>query len=189
VQNKEKAQHSILFFVLILVCPVQAQTKNMSYHEASTLISFASGDSLRALTLGNFQYTYHLDRTFWVGTNFLGGKTQVDDPNGLALDSSDLFLGVDGTFYVNIPALLGAKEKGDDGVYADLYTAVGVGVFWIGSHTEPYGFLGGGMLLHTPISWLGVRFDLKNFFYKLKNNQGTDFNSDLALSLGPSFLF
>lgn len=161
-----------------------------TYHEVSPGVSFYSGDALRTFVLGGVQYSYHFTRLFWVGVDFLGGSFTVDEPNGLDLVSGEKFLALDGAVYFNIPALLGAsKIKGESGLSADLYTSLGGGHFWIGSLKEPYGFIGGGMVLHTPVEWLAVRFDLRGFFYKLPNREGSDFSSDMALSLGPSLTF
>jgi hypothetical protein len=161
-----------------------------TYHEVVPMVSFYSGDALRSSTLGGLQYSYHFTRLFWIGVDFLGGGAQVDRLNGLGIESEDRFIGLDGAVYFNIPALLGAsKMHGEKGMSADLYTSVGGGHFWIGPQKEPFGFLGGGMVLHFPVEWLAIRFDLKGFFFSLPNANGGDFNADMALSLGPSFTF
>ena len=79
--------------------------------------------------------------------------------------------------------MLGASVKGDEGLFADLYTSFGLGHLWSGGEKEIYGLVGGGMLLHTPVSWLSVRFDLKGIFLMLDNTEGGDFNADTTLSM------
>jgi hypothetical protein len=86
--------------------------------------------------------------------------------------------------------MLGISLTADrSGTGADLYTSIGVGHLWVGSRREVFGFVGGGMSIFLPIRWLIIRFDLKNLFFLLSNQNGGDFNSDLVLSLGPSLAF
>jgi hypothetical protein len=178
----------IMFLALSTSSTAHAELER--YHEITPAISLYSGDALRSLTLGGFQYTYHFTRMFWLGADFLGGQLRVDEPNGLGLVSGDRFIGVGGAVYFNVPALLGvSKVQGESGLSADLYTSVGGGHLWLGTQQEPYGFVGGGMVLHTPIDWLAVRFDLKGLFFKLANAAGSDFNADMALNIGPSIMF
>lgn len=159
------------------------------HHEITPELVFYSGDALRSSIDGGLQYALHFNRTWWVGIDFLGGTLSVDAPNGLGLSDGDRLIGLGSALYINLPAILGAGWVGDSGSLADLYTTIGGGHFWLGSEGEYFGFVGGGMLLHTPISHLAVRFDLKGYFFRLRNTAGTDFSSDMALSIGPSFLF
>jgi hypothetical protein len=176
--------------LMVLSVPLSARAEKDRYHEVTPAISLYSGDALRALTLGGFQYSYHFTRMFWLGADFLGGSLRVDEPNGLGLTSGDRFIAVGGAVYFNVPALLGvSKMQGESGLSADLYTSIGGGHLWAGEEGEPYGFVGGGMVLHTPVEWLAVRFDLKGLFFRLSNSEGSDFNADMALTIGPSILF
>jgi len=181
----------IAVFFSLFICSGASLTiaSEDPYQEVTPLLSFYSGDVLRTSTLGGFQYTYHLTRMYWLGVGFLGGTVSIDQPNGVGLTSGDRFLGAEGTFYLNVPALLGAAIKGDDGLAVDLYSSFSVGHFWLDTAREIYGSIGGGMLLHLPINWLAFRFDLKGIFFRLENENGADFNSDMALSLGPSIKF
>ncbi len=158
-------------------------------HEVSPLVVFYSGDVLRSSVLGGFSYTYHATRLFWVGADFMGGELNVDNANSVGLLSGQKYLAVDGALYFNIPVLLGVTMKGEDGMSADLYTAIGAGKIWLGDKGKIYGFFGGGMVLYTGMKWLAFRFDLKGLFFSLANGNGSDFNSDMTLSLGPSFVF
>lgn len=162
----------------------------LQHHEVSPQFSLYSGDALRAFVGGGFQYVYRFSSLLWIGVDFVGAPLKVDEPNGMGLDKDDRFLGVNGVIYFNVPALLGvSKMKGERGLSADLYTSVGGGHLWIGPHKEPFGLVGGGMVLHTPISWLAFRFDLKGLFYQLQNSQGSNFVADMILNIGPSFTF
>jgi hypothetical protein len=173
---------TLTFFSLI-------QTVNVSKNELSPTIGFYNGDALRSTTLGGASYTYHYNSSFWMGVDFQGGKVSVDEPNGLFLQAGQKFIALDGTLSWNIPSILGASKGENAGYASDLYTSIGGGNLWIAKNRRPFGIIGGGLLIHFPIQYLAVRFDLKGLFYTLSNSQGSDMNFDSILSLGPSFLF
>ncbi|MBN8555907.1 MAG: hypothetical protein J0L93_10720 [Deltaproteobacteria bacterium] len=157
-------------------------------HEISPNVAFYNGDALRTTTLGGISYVFHFNQTFWFGTDVQGGKISVDRSNGMNLKAGDKFFAANGAVYWNLPAVLGDYKDGK-GFYSDLYTAIGAGNLWIAKKKEPFGLIGGGLLIHFPISYLALRFDLKALFFKLENSQGGDMNFDSVLSIGPSFLF
>ncbi len=64
-----------------------------------------------------------------------------------------------------------------------------MGYLWVGPQNTPYGFIGGGLNWHTGWRGLALRFDLKNLFFMLENASGGDFNFDMSLGLGPSWMF
>lgn len=137
--------------------------------------------------MGAFQYAYHINQTYWVGAEGMLGSTVIDNGSGLVIQNGDLMWGAAPVLYLNVPALLGATQEKPEGSQAQIYTTFGVGYMHIGSQQTPYGIFGGGLLWQSGLPWLGVRFDLKGMFYMLSNTSGSDFNSDLALSIGPSF--
>lgn len=154
--------------------------------EINPAISFYTADALRTSFAGALQVDYRFNRTFWVGASGFWGKAAVDSGGGTFAKDGDDWFGVEGNFYYNMPGILGDKDSGNA---VDLFTSVGIGYLQIGSEKEPMGMIGGGMLIHFPVSWISLRFDLKNYMYVLQNTGGTNFNSDLTLLLGPSFLF
>ena len=184
----------ILIFILTLSsswkAEVEAET-GTSFQEFNASAEFYLGDSLRSSILGNASYIYHFNDVYWAGVDFSGGRTSVDMPNGFNVVSGQRLLTLDASVYFNLPILLGAKKALDaPGAWgADFYTAIGVGSIWIGPHREIFGFIGGGLLVPTPLKSLSARVDLKNLFYMLQNTRGEDFNSDISLSIGPSLVF
>lgn len=180
-----------MFLLILTSVMISATTPRPSpYHEVSPAVSFYTGDALRTTTLGSATYVFHLNRIYWLGIDFFGGALSADKMNGVGLKNGQKFFGLDGGIYFNLPALLSATPmEASDSLSADLYTSLGLGHMWIGRHKEVFGFVGGGLLIHPGIHWLGIRFDLKNLFFMLSNSQGNDFNSDMSLSLGPSFIF
>jgi len=174
----------VTFFLFALLVFREAFAEDY-LHEFSPQVSLYTGDALRSSVNGAFSYAFHFNSSMWLGLDFVGGTAKVDQPNGLSLNSGERYIGCNGVFYYNIPGLIGEPQ----GLGADLYTSIGMGHFWIGSHKEFFGFLGGGMLLHTGLKWLMIRFDLKGAFYRLRNANGSNFNSDLALNMGPSFIY
>lgn len=157
--------------------------------EIAPSLSFYSGDALRASLLYGSGILYRFNQSFWMGGDFYAGHLKTDQGNGLQLKTKESFFLWDAAFYWNLPALLGSSTKTSDGLKADFYTSAGVGQMFFGSKVEPTGFIGGGMTLHTGWHRLFVRFDLKNYFFVLRNSAGSNFNSDMLLSIGPSLLF
>lgn len=158
-------------------------------HEVSIEIVANNADSMRALTLGAFEYSYKVNQTYWLGVSGFAGTAVIDSASGLRAENGDFIWGSAPLFYFNVPALLGATQEKPEGAQCHLYTSVGLGFIDVGGESSLMGILGGGLLWETGIDWLGVRFDLKGIFYSLENANGSNFNSDLALSIGPSFLF
>ena len=158
-------------------------------HELTPEIMLDNADAMRALTLGALQYTYHVNDSIWVGLDGFFGRTVVDGGSGLVVGNAEKMWGGAPIFYWNLPALFGATKEKPEGSQAQLYTSFGAGYMRIGDQNEPYGVFGGGMLWESGWKWLGVRVDVKGIFYMLENTNGSSFNSDFALSVGPSFLF
>jgi len=171
-------------FISSSLLSLKAETSSSKTFEIAPLASFYNGDALRTTTLGVATVNWHINREFWLGVDFYAGRMAVDRTNGLGLQPDNKMYILDGAFYWNVPATLGVD------IPADFYTSIGVGYLWLGKAAREWtGFIGGGLNIHLPIEWMWVHFDLKNYFYVLKNTQGSDFNSDMALSLGPSFVF
>lgn len=184
-------QNIIRVFIFISFFGVQSNVfAEDKHHEFSPAIGFYNGDALRSSVLGGASYNYHFNSAFWLGAEFQGGTLAVDEPNGLQLKSGQKFLMTDAVFTWNLPSLIGAtRDNAKDGYAADLYTSIGAGQLWAGYRSEPYGIIGGGLLIHFPISYLAVKFDLKGLFFVLSNDQGSNFNADSILSIGPALLF
>jgi len=177
----------IIILIVLLVSTSSYSLENK--HEISPQIMLDNADSMRALTLGAIQYAYHINDTFWIGADGFFGRTVVDGGSGLVVTNGQKIWAAAPTFYYNMPALLGATEENPQGSQAHLYTSVGVGYLQIGNEEEIYGLFGGGMVWISKLKWLGVRVDVKGLFYMLDNTNGSAFNSDFALSVGPSFVF
>lgn len=179
----------LLVAISLFVCPsLWADTPHFEFAPA---VAFYTGDALRMTTLGSASLIVKPDLYFWLGIDFMGGELKVDDNNGLGLHTDSKFIAADLALYINLPALLGADTSASaiNAWPADLYTSIGLGPLWLDKKETFFGFIGGGLSLHTPPKWLAVRFDLKNMMYLLEDANGTDFNSDLTIGIGPSVLF
>jgi len=181
---------SLLAFSLLLISSLFVARSTHSaerYQEISPLAVFYSGDAMRSPTLIGVSYLFHFNRAYWVGVDVFGLQTSVDSASGLNVRDSRKFLAIDGAIYFNLPVLMGAKDTTEKNfLQADLYTAIGGGHLWLDQSKTAFAFIGGGLLIHLGLDWLAIRFDLKNLFYSLENSGGENFNSDMALSLGPS---
>lgn len=185
---KDKKIWATVLWGLFFVRPLHAQDQ-FRRHEVSPLVVFFTGDVLRTSTLGALQYTYRFNDTWWVGASGMMGGAKMDDPSGLKLKNGDLFFQTEGNLYLNIPSLMNTRKGETNATQVDLYTVIGLGVVGGKNSKEIVGSLGGGMIIHFPAKGLEIKFDLKNFFYTMRNSQGSDFISDLSLSVGPSLRF
>jgi len=164
-------------------------TQAEPFQRVSGLVIFYSGDSLRASFGGGLTYNYHFNKTFWLGADLLAFTTHRDPSSGLIVRDGKGFWAMGANAYYNLPILLGDNSDPKQW-HADLYTSAGGGLLLIDKENEIYGQIGGGLVAYPPkIAWLALHFDLKNLFYMLKNNGGDDFNIDMILNLGPSFIF
>ncbi len=175
---------------LALLIPSQSEDYDQFHIEISPTVAFFNGDSMRANTLGSLAATARFTPAFWFSVSFSAGSSKADRTNGMNLRNGKKFFLADGALVWNLPAVLGITKHQDasNGSFADFYTYIGGGNLWVDKKTALYGMIGGGLDIHTGWKALLVRFDLKNTMYGLKNSKGSDFNSDLILSIGPSFL-
>lgn len=149
-------------------------------------ISFLGADSLRASLLGGLTANWLVNESFWLGADFYAGSASTDHPASLNLQTKKRMLALDLAAYWNLPIYL---KQSTTRKWADIYGSIGGGHIWIGPQKSAAGFIGGGLIIHTYWHHLAVHFDLKNYFYSLENSTGNDFNSDMSLSMGPSFIF
>ncbi len=149
--------------------------------EITPQVTFYTGDALRSFVAGGASVTYRFTRAWWASAEVLYGSALIDPVSSLEAEDGDSFLVVNVAAVWNVPLRMGLDS---DSWYADMYTSVGPAWFDVGPNDAIGGFIGGGMTIHTPLSWLGFRADVKNFFYSLPNHGGQDFNSDLEISLG-----
>ena len=180
----------ILIFLLTIVSIVTSASASLKKSEFDAEIMMNNGDALRAYTLVQVEYTYRINQTYWVGVDGFAGPIVVDSANSLTdVGNGNWLRAVGPVFYLNVPALLGAtKDNSEGAAQCQLYTSFGAGYLGVGSTDTIYGEIGGGLIWEFK-PWLGLRFDLKSIFYTLNNTTGSSFNSDLALSIGPSFVF
>lgn len=176
--------------ILLVSLFVQLVHASEKKHEVSLEVILDNGDAIRASTFGALEYTFHINDSVWVGLSGFSGPIVVDGGSGLTVTNGDWIWGGAPLVYFNIPTLLGAtKEHPEKGSQCQLYTSLGMGYLHVENEGEVYGVFGGGLLWESGTPWLGLRFDVKGLFYMLDNSRGSAFNSDLALSIGPSFMF
>lgn len=152
--------------------------------EVSPGINFHSPDVARAMIAPSVQIDVRPNRTFWFGAGGFWGRA-IQDRGASAIQDGDRWWSAEACAYWNLSGTLG-----DDAQSIDLFTNAGPAYVHVSGQGQWAFLLGGGMLVNferTP--WLSLRFDLKNYMYRLENPNGSDFVSDLSLWIGPSFLF
>lgn len=147
---------------------------------------FYNADALRSANLGGLAVNYRFHSDWAVSGECYAGKVSYDGRLSPDVDDGDLFLVAIADIVFNTPARFG--DEGDPW-RAQIYTSAGP--MWVkaGKAKGWGGYIGGGMDVYTRWPWLAVRFDLKNFFYRLPNPRGSGFNSDMSFALGPLFIF
>ncbi len=175
----------ILFFLCLLFSGAVFAGDKMLFQVGPEVV-FYSGDHLRSFTAGGAVFEIRpLDEwSFFVEA--LLGKVSSDVRLSPLLADGDRMLVVSGGVQFNTPALFGDKN---DPWRAELYTSFGPALMWMGDSKSAAGFLGGGMNVYTAWKHLAIRFDLKSYFYSMRNDLGSDFCSDISFNIGPVFIF
>jgi hypothetical protein len=70
----------------------------------------------------------------------------------------------------------------------DLFGEVGAGAVHVARAWQAMGAIGGGVRLYTRVPWLAIRVDALTFLHNTSRDPGTDFDTDVAFTLGVSFL-
>jgi outer membrane beta-barrel protein len=91
----------------------------------------------------------------------------------------------DGSFVVTVPAIYKSKKGYTE---ADFYTSLGAGLVRTNSTNRFGGFVGGGMKIRPKWKWIAIRVDIRNYFTSIPNPAGSDFEDDLTIRIGPTFL-
>jgi len=149
-------------------------------------VTFYTGDFLRTLTAGGLTYMVETESHWGATAEMILGGTATDQGARPFVSDGELFLITDLGVLYGMPVRLGLSESAWTG---SLYSTAGPMRIQLGDVTGWGGFLGGGLDIHTPIRWLGINFDVKNFFYSVPNPNGGNFNVDIDLTVGPSFRF
>jgi hypothetical protein len=147
---------------------------------------FYTGDFLRTLTAGGLLYSFELESHWGATAEVIIGETSVDDGARPFVEDGELFLIANAGVLWGMPIRLGLTDSAWTG---SLYTAAGPARVQAGDEVGWGGFIGGGLDVHTPLSWLGINFDVKNFIYSMPNPNGGDVNIDIDLTIGPAFRF
>lgn len=135
---------------------------------------------------GNLQY--NLIPELAVTADFGWSRASIDRTSALGATLTDRNL------YLTSMGLVATKpaayRNGKKTVEADLYTTLGGGVVLVNSGERGMGYFGGGMKTRfKKVPWLAVRVEVRNYLFSIPNPGGSDFEYDLTLDVGATFLF
>lgn len=91
----------------------------------------------------------------------------------------------DGSLVFTVPAAYRGRKGA---VEADFFTSIGGGILRINNSNRGGGFIGGGMKIRTRAKWFAIRIEIRNYFTSINNPSGSDFEDDLTVRIGPTFL-
>jgi hypothetical protein len=100
------------------------------------------------------------------------------DSRAIHLVNGQLELSVDTTIRITAKTVL----------EIDLFGTFGGGAVSLAGKWDGMGVLGGGVRAFTGLPWLAVRIDVVNFLHRTRRIDGTRFESNVAVTLGLSFL-
>ncbi len=169
--------------------PLSFDTRNAENYRWELTPYFGDyfGDKLNHsfVTGGTLQMNLIPQLGIMTGFGYSRANTDQATPLAQSLTNRDLYI-FDGGFVVTKPAAYGEKKRF---VEADFYTQIGGGVVQFNNRNRGMGFIGGGMKTRfRKISWLAIKVELQNYFFSIPNPGGSDFEYDLTLTLGPTFL-
>jgi len=144
------------------------------------------GDKLNHTFITGADLTFNFTNMFGIVGNFSWSQASVDRTSALgAIFKQKNEYIFDGGFVVNMPAVFRSRNSL---VECDLYTTIGAGVLNINGSSHVGGFLGGGMKIRPNVKWLAIRVDIRDYFTSIDNPGGSDFENDLTVRVGPTFL-
>ncbi len=154
--------------------------------EMSPYVGDYFGDKLNHSFIAGADFTYNFTHMFGIVGNFSWSQASVDRTSALGAIFRQKNEWIwDGGIIINMPAVFRSRKSL---VECDLYTTIGAGVVNINGAGRVGGFLGGGMKIRPHVSWFAIRVDIRDYFTSLNNPGGSDFENDLTVRIGPTFL-
>ena len=144
------------------------------------------GDKLNHSFIVGSGAQLNLTETLGLAVDFGYSRASVDGTSafGATFTDKNEYL-IDGSFVITVPAIYRSKKGYTE---ADFYTSIGGGIMRLNGGNHGAGFIGGGMLIRPKVSWLAIRIDIRNYFTSVANPVGSDFEDELTLRIGPTFL-
>ena len=144
------------------------------------------GDKLNHTFIVGTNLQFNITEMLAIAADFGYSKASVDRTSalGASFTNTNEYL-IDGGFVVTLPAAYRSKNKV---VELDFFTSIGGGILSINGSTRGGGFIGGGMKIRPKVKWLAIRVEIRNYFTSINNPGGSNFEDDLTIRVGPTFL-
>ncbi len=144
------------------------------------------GDKLNHTFIVGGNLQVNITERLGIAADFGYSHVSVDRTSllGLSFTDKNEYL-MDGAFVVTMPAVFASKTKA---VECDLFSSLGGGILRINGSNRIGGFIGGGMKIRPNIKWLAIRVEIRNYFTSINNPSGSDFEDDMTIRVGPTFL-
>ena len=142
------------------------------------------GASVGSSGLVGSRLLFYITRMFGIGAMY--GYAALASGHDMGTVSNEAIHIVNGHVELSVDA---AVRLTDSVVLeVDLYGIFGGGAMLIADNWEGNGLIGGGVRVFTGLPWLAVRIDVLNFLHRSQREDGNRFDTDVAFTLGLSFL-
>ncbi|GEM_PF-2701976 len=129
----------------------------------------------------------NLTESLGVSGSFGYSKAIMDSTSdiGKSFTNNNVYL-MDGALVYSVPAAFINRKGGV--TEADFFTSLGAGIVKTNGTDHVGGFIGGGLKVRPNLSWLAIRVEIRNTFTSIDNPSGSNFENDLSVRIGPTFL-
>ncbi len=145
------------------------------------------GDKLNHSFIVGNNLQFNLNSWWAVSADFGYSRIGVDPTSGIGasiVDKNEYL--IDGGVVFNLPAAWGTKKSVTE---MDFFTSLGGGILRINDSNRPGGYLGGGIKIRfKKPRWLAIRVEVRDHFTSIASPPGSDFENDLTVRIGPTFL-
>ena len=145
------------------------------------------GDKLTHSFVAGGNLQFNLIPELAVTTDLGWSRASADRTSllGAGLTDRNLYL-ISGGLVATKPA---AYRSGKKTVEADFYTTLGGGIARFNGDNRGMGYFGGGMKTRfRKVPWFAVRVEVRNYLFSIPNPGGSDFEYDLTLDAGATFM-
>ena len=194
----KKLKNCLLALIILVPLPLHAEEEipdslDFDRRQAASLRFELSpyggdyfGDKLNHSFIVGGNVQFNLTEKLALAADFGYSKAAVDGTSalGLSFTNTNEYL-VDGAFVITVPAAYRSKKGVTE---CDFFTSIGGGILRINGSNRGGGFIGGGMKIRPKLRWLAIRVEIRNYFTSVANPAGSDFEDDLTIRIGPTFL-
>ena len=144
------------------------------------------GDKLNHSFIVGNNLQFNLNPWWGLSADFGYSQLSVDSTSafGASIVEKNEYL-IDTGIVFNLPAAWGTKKSVTE---MDFFTSLGGGILRINDSNRAGGYLGGGIKIRFKKTPIAIRVEVRDHFTSIPNPSGSDFENDLTIRIGPTFL-